>query len=613
MLTIKSKYNFHLLSNWIKQIIVSVIICLSISDGAIAQAISNVAIISDLEEQKNGFDFTAVNLERTTNYNYITFEVPSRNFYWDNELILPYDSDPDASRTADISILQFDDENKFSKKLIIRCKRNLSPFGNIARYNESGILTKEDKLYVYGSMELSDSIMINGVTQKRFNGNGSFVYRFNEDLELEDEYYFSIDSTINNHFAGFEVGENGDYHLAGFFMKQDDNGDGMYSLQVSGDSIPSTTVELDTTNFHIDNSTYYYVVLDGESKEVKRNIPIQGSGVVAPYLSDVALDEEENFFITAEDRGGLSIYGHTAPNDRGYPLGTVSMSLDKRDSVNFISLYEGLGSQYLTNIELIDDEFVLEVGSSEYGDTLFIDNDFVTKNNQEVSFLTKRDKDGVVDWVKLLSCESGIGILGIDVEESKNVWIGGSAGGDYCLDQLSEFEDLGFRNGYLAKLNHEDGNILNLYQVKMNVDSFEYGTPIVNLMSLQNDKVKIICLVGTNNVNSETYELSIGAGTIEVPAKGELVIFDFDPLVSNTDESNIEDNMTTIYPNPLTQGETPTIKNVGLGSDIDILDLYGTLITKYTYGMDLPTLKSGIYFLNVGVNGTKRTIKLVII
>ncbi|MEZ5050648.1 MAG: hypothetical protein R2766_13465 [Saprospiraceae bacterium] len=127
-----------------------------------AQSISNVSVI----DSKYGISPDDIIYEESENFNYVQFRTNPYPIYFNGELI-----DEGGLKNFDGSddhfyIAQMLKDNSFVRIADIYTKGEKSGFSyNVAQQVASGMVVQEDKIYVYGSARLTDSLFFN----KRFH------------------------------------------------------------------------------------------------------------------------------------------------------------------------------------------------------------------------------------------------------------------------------------------------------------------------------------------------------------------------------------------------------------------------------------------------------------
>ncbi len=193
-------------------------------------------------------------------------------------------------------------------------------------------------------------------------------------------------------------------------------------------------------------------------------------------------------------------------------------------------------------------------------------------------------------------------------DEDANAWLEIDLGGRFNLTQVNIW-------------NREDccADRLSEYQLFISDQPFR-STDIVTTANqpgvgvfFQNDIAERPTSVGFSRIGRYVRVQLISVGILNI---AEIEVFGTPVTGSkslNSDDFTTLSNGLTMYPNPVSQGETITVENTTITDIISIYDISGKLIININADneqtlIDLPNLSSGIYFVQMN----QRTKKLIV-
>jgi len=562
------------------------------------QTISNLSFIHADLDSDNFFTTNSIQFIERPIYNYLGLQFGNNAMYMNDDLISE-GGHPFIDRQSNFyHLIKMNKENGFEAHTEIYLKgidENLN--FNLARFDGNvSVTTHEDLVYLYGSVKYTDSLFIKNEFISSIPRGGAFVFTFNEELELLDEFFYGMDTIVQQQDVELRVDANGDYHLSGRFSSTDTS----FSLPIADQSLDIID------NISNDNTTYYYVKVNALTKLVEFANVYGGGQTDWQLIAGFVLDEDENACVLFNQFGNLEFNGELIP-DAQYLYDVTQVCINEDSIIHYIH-YEGPSFQEATSLHSFGTGANYEIIGTGGGPNypLIIDSDSFYFDYPSNRLMMKRDASGEMQWMQNIYGPIGaINILDLNLHQStESLWLSGSLRKDstFYIEDVPLMQDF-YGEGFLMELDEETGAFKRVFWSKIESDlDIEPHSQILKIGQENDGEFKIITHLGSRlNEEQNFYDYTIGDLTLPVSGKGELVIFDFKPDASSSTVEQ-EKMQSLFYPNPISPGQSFYSSDAN-NESYSVYNIGGIKVGEIRNNDTFPALIDGIYYLKSRKNG----------
>lgn len=373
--------------------------------GVNAQSIKNIAAFYSDE---NRVDFLGdVKLQ---NGGLILLNTINGNLHYNgtkiaNDGFLNYNSDNLYQKY----VVRYDQNNKLKKVISFIAK---SPTfqgvpGQKAPHIQSFNATLiDDFVYIFGSCTNTDSLFLNDKLLRKFDGNLGFVLKFDQELNLLEEYYFGD----SEEYIGFRLYNlykyKDEFILSGVILTTS-----KVATQVIG--IGSDTL-VHKPYRDCASNTFFVVKIDESFTHIKRKFKyFYCNGYFYPPNS-FTISPAGDVILTQIFYGDTLQYspGKVSSKLKGMYNGAL-ISLDENLSVNYVNTISGNRFNEFTKTVFCGDKLLVFAKANDYQpnifmkENVFLNNDSIELTSRYTNLILSCDEDGTLTVLKKEDCYFG--------------------------------------------------------------------------------------------------------------------------------------------------------------------------------------------------------------
>ena len=587
-----------------------ILVCfMSVAPGSVAgQQISNRTVIPiDLELPLKYLSLNHAAYEASAQYNYLGLEYGHLPLTANGELIAPGGRIFLDSKGNYYYVLQLDDENEVQGYTNLYIKGFEEGWGNwnvAATGSNVGTTTKNDLVYIYGSVSRTDSLFVKDEFVRSIPGNAAFVLTFNENLELTDDFFYGLDTLAAHGDVHLKVDDDGDYHIAGKFFNSSANN---FQLEIGGALI-------DPIRDGYNTQTFYCAIVDHVTKLAKTSHSFGGINSSMTKLLDFELHDNQDALILFEQSDELELNGEWLSNEV-FP-GDITLLCLNGDSLRYHVNYEGPALQTGHLLKKLRNNHTCEYIRTEGGEAPFVINgESILYDSTLNNLIINRNPAGEVAWVQNIQGPGGGGNDIFDItlsDDQTKIWVSGRLrqAEPFLIDGQTLIVNDQF-GGFLMALNAETGAFIEVLYPRMDADpGIQPYTDIRQIDGIDDGSLKVITQIGfRENVLSPTYDYTIGDLTIPVAGRGELLIYDL-KLDTGVSAQEVSVQKNRAYPNPVSPGQSIYFSDDSNNAYM-LFSLAGKNLGSLKNEDTFPFVSPGLYLLKGNRDG--RVFKVLVV
>jgi hypothetical protein len=439
--------------------------------------------------------------------------------------------------------------------------------------NEQGEAIKYKNNYLYVSGYFSDTCWFQNEMIVSLGQSDAFVAKY--DLQGNLVWVRLAGGTGEDHANALDVDDDGNVYAGGNYER----------------AMNAGSIQLNTTNIYKESFFISYSA-NGDVNWAKSGL---GNGV--NQITGIAFNHHQGIYLTGFfsntlQLAQLSVNSNTSSHD---------VFLARVNTDGDLIWIKKAGSAYEDNANGVCSDLEGNATITGYfSGTAMFDNNSVTYIDYNDIFVAHYDSSG------------------------NNIWVKAGKGQQLDIGFAVTSDDDGdiFVTGMFQGLINFDGSILNGYDRDVFLISYDKNGNIrwINQAGASDTDCGLgisvtpsgkVCIAGYYR-----YNCFFGTTLIEYAHYNDLFIAQFNPSVLNAINELFSDNLISVYPNPVRQGNDVYIERP---EEINSVNVYNALGMSVWQGdkmrenrVKTSNLQSGTYFISVSIEGEKRMAKLII-